>query len=323
MKRILMLILTAFLTAGLSFGNAYAQEAYPKTNIDIILPFSAGGGTDTAMRLLQKHIEPQLGVRLNFIYKAGASGALGYIALSKSAPDGYTIGAINWPHVLVPGILKDNPGYSLSDILPVAAFDKDVAVLAVHKESKWKTLKEFVQDLKDRPEKISMGHPVRLGYSIKAAYEFEDVTGAKPKHVFLDGGAAARQALLGQHVDSIILNGSVVRKMKSDARVLAVLGNERLSYFPDAPTFSEAGYDEIEVYTYRAIAVPSGVSAEKVDFLAKAIKETVNDPNYVAAAEKMGLGPNYMGPSELESFSKKTFSRIKQLYIKYEKSMSK
>lgn len=323
MRTLLTIFSSLVLLMGSVFNYAGAEEKYPNTNIDIILPFNAGGGTDNAMRLLQKYLEPALGARLNFLYKAGASGALGYIALSKAEGDGYTIGAINWPHVLVPAIIKDNPGYKLTDIEPVAAFDKDVAVLAVHKDSEWKTLQDFVEDLKNRPEKISLGHPNRLGYSIKAAYEFEEATGAKPKHVFFDGGAATQQAFLGKHVDAIIHNASVVRKMKDEARVLGVLGKERVGVFPEAPTFAEAGFAEIEVYTYRAIAVPAGVNPEHKAILARAIEKAVSDPEYIAEAEKMGLGPNFMDTAELQEFSAKTYKRIEELYTKYEKSVSK
>ena len=83
---------------------------------------------------------------------------------------------------------------------------------------------------------------------------------AKLKNVFFDGGSASKQAFLGKHVDVWVINGSVMRKVKKQVRPLAVMGANRVSYFPETPTFKELGY-LIEVYTYRAIVTKTGVES--------------------------------------------------------------
>jgi tripartite-type tricarboxylate transporter receptor subunit TctC len=294
-------------------------DDYPSKDITTIVPFKPGGGTDTSMRLLQKPLERILGVKLNFVYKTGASGVMGYLAVAASKPDGYTIGAVNWPHVLVPTIVKDKPGYNLEDLQPIGTYNKDVAVLGVHPDSPWKTLTDLVEDAKKRPEQISVAHPVRLGYSIKAAYEFEDSTGAKLKHVYFDGGSASKQAFLGKHVDVWIINGSVMRKVKDKVRPLAVMGAERVGYYPDVPTFGEAGYKEVEVYTYRALVTKAGTDPAKIDVLADAIDEAVSDPEFQKKMLEKGVEPFSLDTKELQEFSKETLERIESLYLKYEK----
>ena len=315
-KQLLLVVLIMIYT--LSLVPVVIAEDYPAKNLNIILPFKAGGGTDTSMRLLQKPLEERLGKRLNFIYKPGAGGVLGYMAIIKGTTDGYNIGAVNWPHVLVPTIVKDNPGYNLEGIEPVATYNKDVAVMGVHKDSSWKNLKDLIDDAKKRPEMISVAHPVRLGYSLRAAYEFEEITGAKLKNVFFDGGAASKQAFLGKHVDVWVINGSVMRKVKKEVRPLAVMGANRVSYFPDTPTFSELGYP-IEVYTYRAIVTKSGTDLKKIEILSKAIQDAVADKDFQKAMRKKGVEPFSLNAQELADFSKKSYGRIKDLYLKYEK----
>jgi len=292
-------------------------EEYPNKNLNIILPFKAGGGTDTSMRLLQKPLEKRLGQRLNFIYKPGASGVLGYMAIISGKADGYNIGAVNWPHVLVPTIVKDNPGYELKDLQPVATYNKDVAVIGVLKDSPWNSLEDLIEDAKKRPGKISVAHPVRLGYSIRAAYEFEEVTGAKLKNIFFDGGSASKQAFLGKHVDVWVINGSVMRKVKSQVRPLAVMGKSRVSHFPETPTCSELGYP-IEVYTYRAIVTKTGTDLMKIEILSKAIQDAVADPEFKEAMRKKGVEPFTLNAQALQGFSDKSYKKIKELYLKYE-----
>ena len=315
LKKLLVLFVMGFILSPVALVMA---EDYPSKNLNIILPFKAGGGTDTSMRLLQKPLEERLGQKLNFIYKPGAGGVLGYMAIIKGTTDGYNIGAVNWPHVLVPTIVKDKPGYDLKDIQPVATYNKDVAVMAVHKDSSWKSLKELIEDAKKRPGKISVAQPVRLGYSLRAAYEFEETTGAKLKNVFFDGGSASKQAFLGKHVDVWVINGSVMRKVKKKVRPLAVMGANRVSYFPKTPTFIELGYP-VEVYTYRAIVTKTGADPKKIEILSKAIQDAVANPAFQEAMRKKGVEPFSLNAEELSKFSDKSYERIKDLYLKYEK----
>ena len=319
MARYIIALLMAFSMLGMHAGASQAlADDYPSGPLDVILPFKAGGGTDTSMRLLQKPLEKRLGQRLNFIYKPGAGGVMGYMAVSKSKPDGYTIGAVNWPHVLVPQIVKENPGYKLEDMTPVATFNKDVAVMAVLKQSPYKSLEELIADAKKRPGKISVAQPVRLGYSLQAAFEFEENTGVKVENVFFDGGAAAQQAFLGGHTDVLVINGSVLRKIKQDVRPLGVMGKERVHYFPDTPTFTELGYP-IEVYTYRAIVTKVGTDPAKVQLLSKAILNAVSDPDFVETMRQKGVEAFGLDAKGLTEFSDRTLDRIRKLYQKYEK----
>jgi tripartite-type tricarboxylate transporter receptor subunit TctC len=322
-KRMMVVVSLSVLLSGLLVGSIFTKEAvaggYPEKDISVIIPFKAGGGTDTSMRMLQPAIEKRLGVKLNFIYKPGAGGVLGYMAVIASKPDGYTIGAVNWPHVLTPVVVKKNPGYELKNIQPVASYNKDVPLLGVLKTSPWKTFQELLDDAKKRPRKITLGHPTTLGYSFETAYELEDVTGIQLKNVYFDGGAASAQAFLGGHVDAWGINGSVMRKYKDKVRPLAVLGKDRVAYYPDTPTMAELGYPGVEVYTYRAITVRAGTDPAKVKILSDAIQAAVQDPNFQKTMIKKGVTPFSLNTDELNDFSKKTLERIKDLYVKYAK----
>jgi tripartite-type tricarboxylate transporter receptor subunit TctC len=314
-----VIIFVSICMMGLSHPINGVAGDYPERAITTIIPFKAGGGTDTSMRMLQSPLEKRLGIKMNFVYKPGAGGVIGYMAIIGSKPDGYTIGAVNWPHVLVPTIVKDKPGYKLSDIQPVATYNKDVPVLGVLKSSPWKSFQDLLDDAKKRPRKITLGHPTTLGYSFETAYEVEDVTGIKLKNVYFDGGAASAQAFLGGHVDVWGINGSVMRKYKDKVRPLVVLGKDRVGYFPDAPTFKELGYEGIEVYTYRAIVVRAGTDRKKIKVLSDAILEAVSDPKFQKTMIKKGVTPFGLKTEGLEAFSKKTYNKIEKLYIKYAK----
>lgn len=291
---------------------------YPEKAITVILPFKAGGGTDTSMRTLQPVLEEKLGVKLNFVYKPGAGGVLGYLEISKSKSDGYTIGAVNWPHVLVPTILKADPGYKLEDIQPVATYNKDRAVLCVHKDDPWETFEDLLKDSKNRPRKISLSCPTRLAYGPGAIYRMEEATGIKLQTVWFEGGAKSAQAFLGGHTDAWLINGSVMRKYSDEVKPLAVLGEKRTTYFPDTPTFAELGYPSVLSFTYRAIVVPAGTDPKIVEILSKAIREAIKDPEFQEIMKGKGVDPFYLNTQELEEFSKEEFQSTKNLIEKFE-----
>ena len=311
---ILIMVFTIFCLANLSIFAA----KYPEKDIIVILPFKAGGGTDTSMRMLQPVLERELGVKLNFVYKPGASGVLGYLEISNSEPDGYTIGAVNWPHVLVPTILKDEPGYKLEDIQPVATYNKDRAVLCVHKDDPWDTFEQLLEDAKKRPNKITCANPVRLAYGPGAIYRMEEATGIKLKTIWFDGGSKSAQGFLGGHTDAWLINGSVMRKYPDEIKPLAVLGEKRTSYFPDTPTFAEIGYPSVVSFTYRAIVVPGGTDPTKIDILSKAIGNAVSDPEFQKLMKEKGVDPFYLDTPEFEKFSKKEYEDTKALIEKFE-----
>lgn len=314
-QQIVMGLLIVFAVAFL-VGTLWAAE-YPEKPITLIVPFKAGGGTDTSMRTLQPALEKNLGVKLNFVYKTGAGGALGYLALGSSKADGYTLGAVNWPHVLLPTIIKEDPGYKLEDIQPVAVYNRDRPVLAVHPDSPWKTFNDLLEDSIKRPRKISMAAPVPNGYLLGAIYKMEEVTGIQLKTVWFDGGAQSAHAFLGKHTDAWLINGSVMRKYKDQVRPLAVLDTERAWYFPESPTFFELGYEGVTNYTYRAIVAPAGTDPDQIKILSRAIGEAVKDPNFQKTMKGKGVDPYFMDTPEFEEFSRKELESIKMLVEKY------
>lgn len=297
---------------GLLFG-----QQYPRRPINTIIPFAAGGGSDTAMRELQPALERELGVRLNFVYRPGAGGALGYRALGESRGDGYTIGAVNWPHVLMPVVIQDDPGYDLERLQPVAVWGRDTAVLAVRKDSSWRSFDDLLQDSKRRPGRISLAAPVPNGYLLGGILGMEDATGIKLRTIWFDGGADSAHAFLGGHADVWVINGSVMRRYADEIRPLAVLGADRVSYFPEVPTFAELGYPTVHAYTYRAIVAPAGTDRSQLRVLSDALQRAINDPELIAKMMASGVELYFMDTAALERFSSETLADVRRLIAQY------
>ena len=101
MKNFTLLVLMFACTGFLFAEGATEEGGYPSKNVTAVIPYDAGGGSDTITRIIDKYIEDELGVRFDFVYRTGAGGAVGATALTREKPDGYSIAAVNIPHIVL------------------------------------------------------------------------------------------------------------------------------------------------------------------------------------------------------------------------------
>jgi len=301
MKKLLTLLLALVATVGFTITATAAD--YPSKPITFIVPYSAGGSSDTLVRGMQPYLEAAMGATLVPKNVTGGGGAVGMSqALFSSKADGYTV---TLPSNAVFGLEGlGNVPWKHEDFDTVARIITEDYSITVRADAPWMTLDEFIEYVKANPGKVKMGfsgfgsstHIVAAAFAQKFGLEFSFVP--------YKGGSKTVAATMGGHIDA---NTHHPAETKSgvDAgklRVLATMGPKRSNLYPDVPTMQELGHDWV-VSQWRGVSMPKGVSAEVKAQWEAALKKVAADPEFQKfITERMGGTVAPLFGSELDAF---------------------
>ncbi len=297
-----LLLLTSVLLA----APALAQDTYPSRPITMVVPFPPGGVADLTGRPTAFAMEKTLKQRIIVENKAGAGGAVGMAAVANAKPDGYTIMmALSSISIIPPAerLFDRKPAYEMSQLAPIALISADPTVLVVRGDSPWRTVKDFVDDAKRRPDKINYSSSGIYGTLHMAMEIFASAAGIKLWHVPYQGGGPAVTALIGGQVDALASGPSaVIGQIKAGKlRPLASWGEKRLASLPDVPTFKELGYNA-EFYIWSGLFAPAGTPAPIMQALRNAVRQAVEDPDFKRTMEKIETPVHYLDAPEFQQF---------------------
>lgn len=288
-----------------------AAAAYPEKPLNMIIVFTAGGSSDVQARIMQKYWDKYVKQPWVFVYKPGAGGILGSTELARSAPDGYTIGGLNVPHLVLQA-LAQNAQFNPDSFKFIAQVVNDPQCVAVLRTSPYKTFQQILDAAKARPGKLKVGlvgplsghHLMFLDFNKK----FPD---AKLSRVFYKGAADQNAALLGDEVDLIFGNINDVMRSIDEFRVLNVAAEKRNGFLPDVPTFKEQGIDIVSDIR-RTFAAPKDIPAEKLAWLRKTFKQICENPDYLRDMKKAGQPAEYMDGEALTAYIESLQAREKK-----------
>ncbi len=290
-KKLMMIIFT--LMAACAFA-----KAYPSKNINMIVPFSAGGGTDAVARKLGSLMEKELGTSVVIVNKTGGAGAVGMTFGATQKKDGYTITMITREIVSLP--LMNLSPISYKDFTLVSLVNMDPAVVLVEKDSKYQTLDDLLTDAKANPEKIKFASTAKPNFY---ALAIENEAGVKFNHIPYNGAGEVIPALLGKHADfSLMGPGEAIGQLKAgQLRALGIMADTRIESLPEVATLKELGHDVVSG-TWRGIAVPKGTSPEIVAALDAAIKKSVESDDFKDFMNNSTFGIKYLNGKDFEAF---------------------
>src|ERR1700733_14878214 len=225
---------------------AHAEDAYPNKPIMLIVPFPPGGVADITGRPFAATMEKFLGQKIIVENKAGAGGGIGMALAAKAKPDGYTLLMALSSISVVPEadrVLGRAPMYQLKDLVPIALVSADPTLLVVRADSPWKTVKDFVEDARRRPDGITYSSSGVYGSLHVAMESLALAANIKLHHLPYTGAGPAIVALMGGHVDALATaEGTVAQHIKAGKlRALAGWGESRIAAMPDLPTMRESG----------------------------------------------------------------------------------
>ena len=244
-------------------GAFAAEGAYPVRPIRVIVPFVAGGGTDLLARLIAPRFGEALGEQIVIDNRGGGGSVLGTQLLSKSPPDGYTIGMMDTAFAINPGFAEKLPYDAERDFAFVAIIATSPTVLVTHPGMKVRTIQELIAAAKANPGRIRAAS-AGVGSSSHLTTEMLNAA-AKIKllHVPYKGAGAAIQDILGGHVDlTFAVAGSVMPQIQAGTMIaLAVTGKKPSALLPNVPTFAAVGLPEVNPEAFRFIAAPASIPA--------------------------------------------------------------
>ena len=236
------LFLSSLLALGLLAVPAQAAE-YPAKPITLMTAFNAGGGSDVSHRLLEKFAKGVFDQPIVVTYKAGAGGEIGWTWLIGAKADGYNIGGVDLPHIVLQPMLRPEgqPGYKTEQLNPLCCLVFDPDILIVSEKSPFKSFGELIEYAKANPGKVKAATVGKLTGDHIFLMNVEKFTGAQFTQVPYPGGSKAAPALLGGEVDCYFASTSNFLRMQG-ARGLAIATKDRYELCPDVPTMNELGY---------------------------------------------------------------------------------
>ncbi len=300
---LVLLTAPAVLDTSFSFAQSLAKGStavYPNRPIRLVVPFLAGGGTDTVARILAQKMSDNMGQQIVVDNRAGAAGIIGTELVAKSAPDGYTLlFGTSSTSATNASVYKSLPYDPIKDFAPISLTASSPYIMSVNPLVPAKSVKEFVALAKAKPGQFNFGSGGIGAVPHLAAALFSYVAGINMVHIPYKGGAAHIPALVAGEVQvtftSLVEVLPLIRAGK--LRALAVTSASRWPAMPELPTVAEAGVPGYEFEIWWGLLAPAGTSQKTVDHLygevvkagqSREVKEKYSGPGVEVVGNKPG-----------------------------------
>jgi tripartite-type tricarboxylate transporter receptor subunit TctC len=294
------------LAAALPFGAA--AQNYPNRPITFVVPWGAGGGTDTTARYFAAQLEKELGQPVNVVNRTGGNGVVGHSAIATAAPDGYTIGMITVEITMMhwQGLTELAP----ASYTPLALVNADPAGFTVKADSPFKSVKEVLDFARANPGKLKASGTSQGGiWHLALAGLLNDakIPQTAIPWVPSQGAAPAMQDLAAGGVDIVTCSLPEARALidAGKAKPLAVMDTKKSPLFPNAPTMKEAAGSAWTVSAWRGIAAPKGLPKDVETKLIAAIKKIWDSKEFKDFATSKGYGMEWAPGPEFAKFMQK------------------
>ena len=273
------------LVGGSPFVGAPAvrAQAYPARPITIIVPFAAGGPTDTIARVIGEGLRASLGQSIVIENVSGAAGTIGVGRAARAAPDGYTISIGQWGTHVANGAIYALPYDVLNDFTPLAWIANGTPLIVSRNSVPATNLMELIAWLKANPGKglqgtAGVGSPQHIG-----GLYFQNETGTRFQFVPYRGVAPAMQDLMAGNIDFMIdqATNSLPQVRAGKIRAYAATAKSRLPAAPDIPSVDEAGLPGFYIAIWQALWLPKGTPPGIVARLNSAVVQALTDPHVV------------------------------------------
>lgn len=290
------LLLGLFMSAALALTLAVAAsaETYPSRPVSMIVPYVAGGGTDTVARLTAQALWDELGQSFVVDNRGGGGGMIGVEAAARAAADGYTLLFSSTGPVAISPLLFPNRNFdSLARLEPIALIASNPLLLVVRNGLPVRDVRELVALSKARPGALNMASAGNGSIQHLAGELFQARNGIKWQHVPFRGSAPALAEIVAGRLDLMIdvvpTAAPLVRERQM--RALAVLVGNRATQLPEVPTLAEAGFPGYDISGWHALFAPKGVPREVIETLNAAANRALHKPAFLATLATLGAEP--------------------------------
>src|SRR5262245_52947824 len=302
--------------AALATRTANAQETYPSRAITFINPFPPGGAADVVGRPYAAALEPLVKQPCVIDTRPGAAGQVGAQVAAAAKPDGYTL----LIHIVsisgfaeVDRLFGRPVKFTNADFIPIARFIADPCVLIVNDKQPHKTLQEFIDDAKKRPNGVSFSSSGLYGALHLPMALFMKSAGIQLRHLPTSGGGPALTALMGNNAQALVSSiAAASGQLKAGtARALASFGARRSPAHPNVPTMKELGHD-IEFYLWVGLFAPKGTPDAIITRLRDETRKAVATDQFKQAMSNLGQEVDYLDQPEFKAFWDADAKRVEE-----------
>ena len=265
-------------------GGVPLAEQFGCRAVDVIVPYSPGGGSDQQVRRLQPAIEREVGASLNVSYQTGGDGSVGWNALANAEPDGCTISNVVAPNIMNLSLQGGDVGFVAEDFEYIAWTEFSPNMVGVAIDARWQSFEEFVAEAEANPGALTISGVGINGELLMG--EVEAATGIDLTFVPVSGGVGdIIPQIAGGHIDAAISGFSLLEGDQIRPLVLSAPADR----FPDVPTFEDLGYPDVKLVTSWGLGLPPGTPEEVVQAWNEVIETVLLDPDVQAAYEETGF----------------------------------
>ena len=281
MKKPLRLICLAFIVLAVSLpAFAADKDPYPSKVVTLIVPFSAGGPSDTVARLLAQAMSASLKTQVIVENVGGAGGTIGAARAAKARPDGYTLFVHHIGHATAPSLYRNLPYDPIRDFEPIGLINDGAMTLVAKKDFPAQNLKELLAYVKANKDKVNMANAGVGSASHLCGILFMSAIQTDLTTIPYKGTGPAMNDLLGGQVDFMCdqTTNTTGHIKAGKIRVYGVTMKKRVPSLPAVPTLSEAGLPNFTISVWHALYAPKGTPKAIIDKLTKALQEALQDP---------------------------------------------
>lgn len=289
-------------------SQAFAEE-YPSKVITMIIPFSAGGPTDTVGRLIGKAMGESMKAQIIIENVAGAGGTIGAARVARSDPDGYTIFLHHIGQATAPALYRKLSYDVFKDFEPIGLITDVPMTLVARKDFPPNNLQELITYVKANKDKVTYANAGLGAASHLSGMLFMSAIETALTTIPYKGTGPAMNDLMGGQVDFMIdqTTNTTSQIKGGKIKVYGVTTKTRVPSLPDVPTMHEAGLPNFEVAVWHALYAPKGTPKPIIDKLVKALKDALKDSNVKQRFAELGTEPvadNRANPEALSTHLK-------------------
>jgi tripartite-type tricarboxylate transporter receptor subunit TctC len=276
------------------FGSAFAHaQNYPTKTITMIVPFAAGGPTDTVARLVAQSMGNKLKQQIIIENVGGAGGTIGAARVAKAAPDGYTLFLHHIGHSTAPSLYRKLSYNAQTDFEPIGLVTDVPMTIVARKDFPARDMKEFLSYVKANKDKVTYANAGVGSASHLCGMLLMTAMGTDLTTVPYKGTGPAMNDLLGGQVDIMCDQTTNTTSQIKSGKIKAygVTTKARLPNMPDLPTLNESGLPGFEVAVWHGLYAPKGTPKQIVDTLASALQTALKDPNVKTRFADLGTEP--------------------------------
>lgn len=305
-RRDTLALLVALAAPGALASGAALASSFPTRPLTLIVPFAAGGATDTLARTLADGASKTLGQTVVVENRPGAAGVLGANVVARAKPDGYTLSVIPEPVFRLPHLQKTqfDPMQDFTYIIHLTGYALGVAVRS---DAPWKSWQDMVEDARRRPGKISYGTTGTNGTMHVTMEEISQKLGIQFNHVPYKGESEIITAMMGGHIDLAVTAGGIGPYVDSGkARWLVLWTAAHSRRWPRVPTLRDVGIDMVSTSPF-GIAGPHGMDPQVVQVLHDAFRKALNEPAMQKMLLQLDQETSYLNSADYAAFARQRY----------------